>query len=79
MILYNSLLIPLVRLAQKDMPAQDMGIQQLTNLAKLATTVLQIVLQLDKRIVRKDITVWNYKARAQLTHVQQEPGQIESD
>jgi len=61
------------------MPVQDMEIQQLTNLAKLVTTVQRTVNQPEKRIARKDIIVWNYKARATLTDVQQVPGQIESD
>jgi hypothetical protein len=39
------------------MLALDMETQLLTNLAKLATTVLLIVIQPDKRIVRKGITV----------------------
>ena len=53
----------LVKNARKDMLAQDMEIQLLINLAKLDTTVLQIVLQPDKRIARKGITVLNYKAK----------------
>jgi hypothetical protein len=55
--LYNKKLQPLVKNAQRDMLALDMETQQLTNLAKLATTVLLIVIQPDKRIVRKVITV----------------------
>lgn len=55
--LYNKKIQPLVKNAQRDMLALDMETQQLTNLAKLATTVLLIVIQPDKRIVRKVITV----------------------